>query len=33
MAATLYIVLNAPTVARLALRPSMSDGAMAPMMS
>ena len=33
MAATLYIVLKAPTVARLALRPSMRDGAMAPMMS
>ena len=33
MAAMLYIVLNAPTVARLALSPSMSDGAMAPMMS
>ena len=33
IAATLYIVLNAPTVARLALRPSMSEGAMAPMMS
>ncbi len=33
IAATLYIVLNAPTVARLALSPSMSEGAMAAMMS
>ena len=32
-AATLYMVLKAPTVARSAWSPSMSDGAMAPMMS